>query len=452
MSRRQPYPAYRDSGVEWLGRVPEHWQVRRLKRISQKGLANGLFKKKSEFGTGAKLVNVVDAYTRDFAVRFERLDRVQADEQELRSYVVRPGDVFFVRSSLKREGVGVSVLALEVPEPAVFECHLVRCRPLTSKVMPQFLINYLNATLTRQRLVALSETTTMTTVGQGSIASLQVVVPPLPEQRAIAAFLDRETAKLDALVEEKQRLIELLEEKRTALISHAVTKGPDPNVPMKDSAIEWIGEIPEHWETKHLMHLTDPHRPIMYGIVLPGPNVGDGVPIVKGGDVAPGRLRLELLNRTTHEIESGYARSRLRGGDIVYAIRGSIGATQIVPCELEGANLTQDAARIAPRDGVSVNWLVRALASRAAFSQLEAGALGATIRGINIRDLKRVLIPVPTSVDQEAIAGHLREETAKLDALVAKVREGIEKLQEYRTALISAAVTGKIDVREEVQA
>jgi len=219
---------------------------------------------------------------------------------------------------------------------------------------------------------------------------------------------------------------------------------------MKDSGVEWLGEIPAHWEVKRLWHLTPSDRRIMYGIVLPGPNVDDGVPIVKGGDVSPERLRLERLNRTTREIESGYARSRLRGGDLVYAIRGSIGEVAMVPGELEGANLTQDAARIAYTSATHGPWLVHALKSSAVFAQLEAGALGATICGINIRDLKRACMVVPPHVEQRAIAAFLDRETARIDALVAKVRDAIERLKELRTALISAAVTGKIDVREEV--
>jgi type I restriction enzyme S subunit len=243
-------------------------------------------------------------------------------------------------------------------------------------------------------------------------------------------------------------LIELLQEKRAALITQAVTKGLDPRVSMKDSGVEWLGKIPAHWKTKPLMRLTPDHRPIMYGIVLPGPNVDDGVPIVKGGDVAPGRLRLDLLNRTTREIEAPYARSRLRCGDIVYAIRGSIGAVEIVPDELQGANLTQDAARVAPSSEVSNRWLVFALRAKSVFAQLEGGAMGAAVKGINIRDLKRAILPVPLPKEQIAIASFLENQTEKIDALIAKAREGIEKLKEYRTALISAAVTGKIDVRD----
>jgi type I restriction enzyme S subunit len=274
-------------------------------------------------------------------------------------------------------------------------------------------------------------------------------IPPIDEQEAIVAFLDRETTAIDALIEKKERLIALLLEKWAALISRTVTRGLDLAASMTDSGVPSVGSIPSHWQIKQVARLVPDSRPVMYGIVLPGPNVDDGVPIVKGGDVAPGRLRLDLLNRTTREIESGYARSRLRAGDIVYAIRGSIGMAEIVPPEIEGANLTQDAARISPRVDVNRKWLLYALKSKPVFAQLDARATGATIRGINIRDLKRAWIPVPPCEEQESIASFLETETAKLDRLTSRVREHIDKLREYRAALISAAVTGKIDVRAE---
>jgi len=195
------------------------------------------------------------------------------------------------------------------------------------------------------------------------------------------------------------------------------------------------------------MRLVDPERPIMYGIVLPGPDFPGGVPIIKGGDVSPERLVLERLNRTDPEIEAKYVRSRLAGGDIVYAIRGSIGAAAVVPDALEGANLTQDTARVAPRTGVHVGWLMYALQASPIFAQLEAGAVGATIRGINIFSLKRADLPVPPQGEQVAIRQYLDLQTRRMDELVESVRGAIERLREYRSALSTAAVTGQIDVR-----
>ena len=321
------------------------------------------------------------------------------------------------------------------------------CKPLDRKaLLPRYVYWYTSGK--RQNLFPQDKTAIPQLTVQ-AVSSCRLLSPPIEEQETIISLLDRETARIDVLVAKKERLIELLQEKRTALITRVITKGLDSSVPLKDSGAEWLCEIPAHWEVKRLWHLTPSDRRIMYGIVLPGPNVDDGVPIVKGGDVSPERLRLDQLNRTTAEIESGYARSRLRGGDLVYAIRGSIGEVAMVPEELEGANLTQDAARIAYTPSTHGPWLLYALKSAAVFAQLEAGALGATIKGVNIRDLKRASMPVPPHAEQEDIAAFLDCETSKFDALVAKVRDGIDSLKEYRTALISATVTGKIDVRRE---
>jgi type I restriction enzyme S subunit len=157
----------------------------------------------------------------------------------------------------------------------------------------------------------------------------------------------------------------------------------------------------------------------MYGIVLPGPNVDVGVPIVKGGDVKPGRLTLSSLCKTTHEIEAGYARSRLRAGDLVYSIRGTIGDVEIVPQEIEGANLTQDAARIAPARGIQNSWLRYTLEADPVFRQLEIGSPGAAVRGINIRDLKKALIPLPLD-ERDAISNYLDDMLDKFDLLQRK--------------------------------
>ena len=270
---------------------------------------------------------------------------------------------------------------------------------------------------------------------------------PIEEQRTIADFLDRETAKIDAMVATKDRLIELLQEKRTALITRAVTQGLDPNVPMKDSGVEWLGEIPAHWEVKRLQHLLDPKKPLSYGILLPGPRLDDGVPYIGAGDVAPKKLRLELLPRTTLEIAAAYPRTRMQPGELVYAIRGSFGNVEVVGEELAGVNLSRDAARIGPDKRTNFSWLAYALRSRASLGQFDVTEIGATITGVNIRDLKRTLVPVPPSGEQLAIAAHLARGIANVDALVVKVHQAIDLLREFRTAMISAAVTGKIEIR-----
>jgi len=271
--------------------------------------------------------------------------------------------------------------------------------------------------------------------------------PPFEIQELIVRAIDARVERVDALVIAKTRQIELLREQRESLICHVVSKGLDKNVALRTSKTVSLGVIPAHWNIKALMWLVPAFRQIMYGIVLPGPNVEKGVPIVKGGDVSPDRLRLDLLNKTSFEIEAGYKRSRLSPGDIVYAIRGSIGMAALIPAELAGANLTQDAARIAPKDGIDSRWLLYAMQSASFFGPLAAKARGATIRGINIWDLKRAVVAVPPELEQRAIAAYLDRETSRLVALARKVQSGIEVLREYRSALISSTIVGGSEYR-----
>ncbi len=460
-SKWRPYPAYKDSGVEWLGEIPAHWEVKRLKTIASVQLSN-VDKKSVEGQESVRLCNYVDVYYNEHITA--KLDFMAATgtPEQVRRFSLRAGDVLITKDSESWTDIAVpAVVTVDLPD-TLCGYHLALVRP-GAGCDGAFLARAFSAIGPRDQFQVAANGITRFGLGGDAIRTGHFATPPVKEQRAIATFLDRETAKIDALVAKKERLIELLQEKRAALVTRAVTRGllgmrpqeaalesgdASPHSKFKDSGVEWLGEIPAHWEVKRLWHLTPSGRRIMYGIVLPGPNVDDGVPIVKGRDVSADRLRLDRLNRTTFEIESGYVRSRLRGGDLVYAIRGSIGEVAVVPDELEGANLTQDAARIAYTPASQGRWLLYALKSAAVFAQLESGALGATIRGVNIRDLKRASLPVPGRAEQEAIARFLDDQAAKIDALEANIRDAINRLKEFRTALISAAVTGKIDVRE----
>ncbi len=446
LGRFRPYPEYKDSGVAWLGDIPADWGVKRLRFAVD-------FNPSKREVRGLPLDTSVSFVPMEAVGEYGGLvlDGTKPLESVSEGYTYfRDGDVVMAKITPCFEN-GKGAIAAGLANSIGFgttELTVLRPRPETDA---RFLF-YLTLSDPFRRLGAseMYGAGGQKRVPDDFIRNLDHPLPVRSAQRAIAEFLDRETGKIDALVAKKERLIELLQEKRTALITHAVTKGLDPTAPTKPSGIPWLGNIPAHWEVKKLWHLTPDDRQIMYGIVLPGPNVDGGVPIVKGGDVKPGRLSLERLNRTTPEIEAGYARSRLRGGDIVYAIRGSIGDAELVPDEIAGANLTQDAARIAPASGVTGNWLLYAVKSEAIFRQLEIGALGATIRGINIRDLKRACLPVPPSGEQSEIANYLDQAVSQFDELINAVEAARDRLKEFRTALISAAVTGKIDVREEV--
>ena len=218
-----PDAPMKDSGVEWLGEIPSHWEVIRLKHLSRDGLRNGIFKKKDKFGSGTKLINVSDLYQDNYLVNYENLDRVQTDENELETFGVSPGDIFFVRSSLKLEGVGQSVCIIETPEPTVFECHVVKTSPDKKKIEPLFLIHFLNSYIARHRLIASAETVTMTTLRQSKISSLEITVPPHDEQLKVIDFLMQANEKTYQAIDKIVSEIEKLNEYHTALISAAVT-------------------------------------------------------------------------------------------------------------------------------------------------------------------------------------------------------------------------------------
>ncbi|MGN8219642.1 restriction endonuclease subunit S (plasmid) [Halococcus morrhuae DSM 1307] len=214
---------------------------------------------------------------------------------------------------------------------------------------------------------------------------------------------------------------------------------------LHETEFPWLREIPPHWTVSRLKYLRDPFIPIVYGIILPGPDQDEGVPIIKGGDCKTGELNPETLSKTTPEKASEYQRSRLRAGDLVYEIRGSVGRVVKVPPELEGANLTQDTARIAPREDVNEDWLIYALRSEVFRQQMDLHTRGATVQGVNLFDLRRGILPIPPLEEQRAIAEFLDHHTARTDALVTKQKRLLNLFDEKRQSLITQAVTTGLD-------
>ena len=218
-----PNVEMKDSGVEWIGEIPVGWDTKKLKYVLKKKPDNGIFKKKDEFGDGVRLINVGDLYDENNFISQETLDRVLVNESELEKYKAQNNNLFFVRSSLKLEGIGVSSIIDNLEEPTVFECHIIRIIPNQSTINPYYLKLYLNSNLTRNRFISISQTVTMTTISQDHITSLEIVYPPIIEQRQIVEYLDEQTQKIDTTIEKEIQRIELLKEYRQSLISDVVT-------------------------------------------------------------------------------------------------------------------------------------------------------------------------------------------------------------------------------------
>ncbi len=286
----------------------------------------------------------------------------------------------------------------------------------------------------------------MLNISQSVITNMPMTLPSACEQADVIHFLDRETAKIDALITEQQRLIELLEEKRQAVISHAVTKGLNPNAPMKDSGVEWLGEVPEHWEIKALKHIT---KQVSVGVVVEPSKYYDDegtVPALRSLNIKDGRVVMADCVYITTDSNELLSKSRLSAGDLVIVRTGQPGTCAVIPEELDGCNCIDLIFMRSPATGSSL-FLRQYLSSDAALIQYSAGSEGAIQQHFNVKTAASLIIPWPPKKEQHEIADWLQEEASELGRLTAYASKSVELLQERRSALISAAVTGQIDVR-----
>ena len=280
-------------------------------------------------------------------------------------------------------------------------------------------------------------------------------IPSLPEQRAIAEFLDRETARIDALIEKKRRQIELLQERRAAVISRAVTKGLDPKAKMKPSGIEWLGEIPEHWRVRKLKWIAETQFSSVDKHAIEGEQpvrLCNYVDVYYHDHITSA---LDFMAATATPDEA--RRFEIKEGDVLVTKESEewddIAVPAFVSEQLDGVICGYHLALIRAKAGqIDGRFLFRAFSARGINDQFRVEATGITRYGLGKYGLDNALFPVPPIFEQRAIAAFLDRETVRIDALIGKIEKSIELLREHRSALISAAVTGKIDVRKEAAA
>ena len=283
-------------------------------------------------------------------------------------------------------------------------------------------------------------------VNEGQIREIRVPVPAPDQQHTIAAFLDRETALIDGLIAKKQRQIELLLEKRAALISHAVTKGLNPNVKMKDSGIEWLGEIPEYWEVVRIKYVSSINDETLSETTYPDCEI---LYIDIGSvDAASGIQNKELL---LFEDAPSRARRKVRHGDVIVStVRTYLRAIAPIIEPEDNLIVSTGFAVIRPHQRLDSGFAACMLRAPYFVDAVVVGSVGVSYPAINASEIGNLCVTIPPSHEQHAIAAFLDRETARIDGMIEKVEESIDLLREYRTALISAAVTGKIDVWEEM--
>jgi type I restriction enzyme S subunit len=427
--------------VEWLGRVPEHWAVMRFRDICE-GISTGPFGTalgNGDYVTGGVPVINPSHIVAEQCCPDEDISVSAETAERLRFWAMQAGDIVTAR----RGELGRSALITAEQDGWICGTGSLRVRPMPDRVNARHLHTILQSNYARDWLNLSSVGSTMANLNESILGQLPVACPGIAEQAAIAAHLDRETARIDALVEKKTRFIELLREKRQALSTHAVTKGLDPNVKMKDSGVEWLGKVPEHWVTRRVAAL-------FREVIRPGVQDLPVLSISIHSGISDDELSADERDRKVSLIEDREKYKRVRPGDLAYnmmrAWQGAFGAVTV-------DGLVSPAYVVAePKMEISTAYIELLLRTPMAIEEMRKCSRGITDFRMRMywEAFREVLLLLPPYEEQIAIVNMVMQEAERIDALAGKTEHSITLLKERRSALITAAVTGQIDLREAV--
>ena len=429
------YPKYKESDVEWIGEIPSHWDVKRLKYVANINM--GQSPPSQEYNN--------DQVGTPFL----------QGNAEFGSH--HPTPKIYCPTAKKYAGSGDILLSVRAPVGAINIANqeygigrgLCAIRPQANQLEHLYAKYLLEVVRTELHTIATGSTYDAVTVSE--VSNITCVVPLFSEQTQIATFLDHKTEQIDELIRIKERQIELLQEQRTALINHAVTKGLDPNVEMKPSGVEWIGEIPRHWEVNRLKYVAK---------ILPS-NVDK--------HIFTDEIQVRLCNYTDVYYndyitidtvldqgsckESEFTKFALRKGDVIITkdseTPDDIGVPTFVKENLDNVVCGYHLTMIRPYS-CRGEYIFRFIQSDRTRRYFELESNGITRYGLGKPSIENLLLPIPTDSEQIEITNYLDNKTEQIDELIAAEQQKIELLKEYRQSLISEAVTGKIDVRNEV--
>jgi len=442
---RKRYPKYKDSGIEWLGEIPEHWEIKRLKYVSTDVKFSSVDKHSNEGEMHVHLCNYINVYNHEHIWPDQEYMEATATLSEVTNFKLKKGDVIVTKDSEDWRDIVVSSyvpqdyrdllcgyhLALVSPDPAVMDGRYV-ARLLSSRA-----INY-------QYQIAATGITRYG-LGKYDLDNSIIIVPPRKEQAYIAEHVEKEISKIDTLLSKKEKQVDLLKEKRAAVITRAVTKGLDPNVPMKDSGVEWLGEIPAHWQFLQIRRVMK--KFVDYRGKTPE-KVSSGIPLITAANVKNGFI--DFANVQEYVRVDDYDEWMGRGlpelGDVLITTEAPLG--EVAQINNTNIALAQRIIMFKVDKQLMINeYLKYFVMSGAGSAELVTRSTGSTALGIKAWHLKEILITIPPLIEQRKIIHYIDQETSNIDKLIGQIQSSIDKLKEYRSALISAAVTGMIDVR-----
>ena len=444
------YEKYKDSGIEWIGLTPEFWNIGKLKTILSLN-AGGVWGDDPRDDGSDKIVlrsteqtvdgqwNIIEPATRDLG-----------SVSNLNSFRIMPDDLVVTKSSGSASHIGKTTIADGSFAGGEFYCsNFMQRLRLVGGSFPKFYWYVLNSDLAREQYVYFQNSTSgLGNLNSGVLGEVLVPIPAKREQQAIADFLDKKTAEIDGIVSETERSIELLREYRKSIISEAVTKGLDPNAPMKDSGVEWIGEIPERWQVKPLRYIGS----CANGISKGGEYFGSGHPFVSYGNVYRDELKRPELFGLVQSTEKERDVYSLKRGDVLFTRTTEnieeVALSATVLEDIDGGTFAGFLIRMRPYEDAGLvpefaQYYFKAEKHREFFNKemmlVTRASLGQDL-------LKKLPVLLPPTDEQVAVAVYLDAKTAEIDALIADKEKQVELLKEYRKSLISEAVTGKFKV------
>lgn len=452
MTRRK-YSAYKSTEIEWLGNIPSHWQQKWLgilAKMLDSAFVDGPFGsdlKSSDYqDDGVPLIQLNNIRDEMHVLRNMKFISVEKETELIRHRAV-PGDIVIAKMA---EPVARAAIVSDHYPAYIIVADCVKMTPDPNLVDSDFLVWVMNSDCVRISAELAASGVTRIRINLGLIKKLKIPYPPVNEQTQIARFLDHETAKIDALIAEQKRLINLLQEKRQAVISHAVTKGLDPNAPMKDSGVEWLGEVPAHWKQSKLKHFSTINGRIGFRGYTTHDLVdeGDGAITLSPSNMVQGRMD---YTKTTYISWDKYYESpeiQLQEGDIVLVKTGSTyGRVALVDRLIEKTTINPQLAILRPKN-VEAKYFLLFLNSEYFKAITRNSNTGGTMPTMTQESVMNIIATLPSLQEQKEIVSAVGELLQDSEVLESEALKGIDLLKERRAALISAAVTGKIDVRD----
>ena len=438
------YDSMKDSGVEWIGEIPEHWNIKKIRYVVQ-GIISGPFgsdlKKESYVSMGYKIYGQEQVISGD--LNFGDYYISKEKFEQMRRFQVKSNDILVSCVGT----FGKIALMPELIEEGIINPRLIKISPIQKEILPEFLYLYLKSWVVFSQLDEYSRGGTMDIINSTILSNILVSLPTLKEQQQIASYLDKKTTETDNEIEKNQKLIKLLKEKRQSTINQAVTKGLDPSIPMKDSGVEWIGEIPECWIITKIKFTSYVKGRIGWQGLRSEEFTDQGAFLITGTDFKEGRINWD----TCHHVEDWrYEQDpyiQIQKNDILITKDGTIGKVALIDKIPDRTTLNSGVMVVRPKNNKYIpTFLYWILSSSQFIDFIEMIKSGSTISHLYQETFGNFSFTLPKISEQQQIAEFLDKQTTKIDSLISKVELQIKQLQEFRESLVTSAIIGKIKV------